>query len=224
VTSSQIRIGPSILSANFLKLGEELADAEAAGVDFIHFDVMDGQFVPNISFGLPVLEAIRKATSLPIDVHLMIVQPERYIAQFVEAGADTVTLHAEASLHLNRALHMIAEAGATPSVSINPATPLTAIEEVVSIADQILIMTVNPGFGGQSFIPTMLSKITRLRAMIDEKNPACRLEVDGGVKAENIARIVAAGADTFVVGSAVFRPGVSIQQAMTDLRTAVPGP
>jgi ribulose-phosphate 3-epimerase len=216
-----VRLGPSILTADLLKLGEQIAEAEAAGVDFIHLDVMDGRFVPNISFGLPVLESLRTATKLPIDVHLMIVEPERYATRFVEAGADFVTVHVEACRHLHGTLQAIAAAGATPSVTLNPATPLVSLEEVLPIVGQVLVMSVNPGYGGQTFIPSTLNKIARLRAMIDDRNPTCRLEVDGGVKAGNIGRVVEAGADTIVAGSAIFGPDASVADSVAALRAAI---
>jgi len=221
VGSRTVRLGPSILTADFLSLGDQIAEAEAAGVDFIHLDVMDGCFVPNITFGLPIVEAVRRATKLPLDVHLMIVEPERYAPAFAEAGADSVTIHVEACRHLHGALQAISGAGATASVTLNPATPLVAIEEVVPIVGQILVMSVNPGFGGQSFIPTTLDKIARLRVMLDERNPTCRLEVDGGVKASNIREIVDAGADTIVAGSAIFSPDASVANSVAVLRSAI---
>lgn len=214
-------IGPSIMTADWLKLGEQIATVEAAGVDFIHLDVMDGRFVPNISFGFPVLEAVRPATRLPIDVHLMIAQPERYVERFVEAGADVVTIHVEACTHLHGTLQTIAACGATPGVTLNPGTPLAAIEEVVPIVGQVLIMSVNPGFGGQTFIPGALNRIRRVRAMIEQRNPSCRLEVDGGIKDSNIRRVVEAGADTFVVGSAIFAPDTDVAAAVAGLRSAI---
>jgi ribulose-phosphate 3-epimerase len=215
-------IGPSILTANLLRLGDQIAEAESAGVDYIHLDVMDGVFVPNISFGLPVCEALRQATRLPIDVHLMIADPDPYVTRFVEAGADVVTVHPETTVHLHRTLAAIAEAGATPGVALNPMTPLSAIEEAIPFIGQALIMSVNPGFGGQTLIPAMLDKVRRLRSMLDERNPSCRLQIDGGVKASNIRRVVEAGCDTVVVGSAIYgeRP---VADAVADLRRAISG-
>ena len=217
---TNILIGPSILSADFARLGEQVQDVERAGADFIHFDVMDGVFVPNISIGLPVLEAVRSVTTLPIDAHLMIVQPERWVERFAALGANVITVHVENNPNLYRTLRAIDEAGATPSVTLNPGTSLTTLEPVVPIVRQVLIMSVNPGFGGQTFIPASLDRIRRVRQMINELNPTCRLEVDGGVKASNARRIVDAGADTLVAGSAVYAPGIEIVAALSALRTA----
>ena len=217
---TNILIGPSILSADFARLGEQVQDVERAGADFIHFDVMDGVFVPNISIGLPVLEAVRSVTTLPIDAHLMIVQPERWVERFAALGANVITVHVENNPNLYRTLRAIDEAGATPSVTLNPGTSLTTLEPVIPIVRQVLIMSVNPGFGGQSFIPASLDRIRRVRKMINELNPTCRLEVDGGVKASNARRIVDAGADTLVAGSAVYAPGIEIVAALSALRTA----
>ena len=217
---TNILIGPSILSADFARLGEQVQDVERAGADFIHFDVMDGVFVPNISIGLPVLEAVRSVTTLPIDAHLMIVQPERWVERFAALGANVITVHVENNPNLYRTLRAIDEAGATPSVTLNPGTSLTTLEPVIPIVRQVLIMSVNPGFGGQSFIPASLDRIRRVRHMINELNPTCRLEVDGGVKASNARRIVDAGADTLVAGSAVYAPGIEIVDALSALRTA----
>ena len=221
MTERRIRFGPSILSADFLRLGEQIAEAEAAGADFVHVDVMDGRFVPNITVGLPVIEAIRAATKLPVDVHLMIVEPERWVERFAHAGADLISVHVETDPHLHRTLRAIAEAGAQPSVTLNPATPLVLLDEVLPIVRQVLVMSVNPGFGGQSFIPASLDKIRRLRALLDERNPTCLLEVDGGIKAANVRRIVDAGADTIVAGSAIFTPDRSVADALAALRAAV---
>lgn len=216
-----IRIGPSILAADFLRLGQQLADAEAAGADFIHVDVMDGQYVPNISIGLPILEATRRGTSLPIDVHLMMVDPGRWVAEFAAAGADVITVHVEADTHLYSTLRLIEEHGAAPSVTLNPATPLVMLEEVLPMVRQVLVMCVNPGFGGQSFIPGALDRIARVREMIDRRNPTCALEVDGGIKAGNVHRAVEAGADTIVAGSAIFNDEQSVAEAMDAMRRAV---
>lgn len=216
----RIRIGPSILAADFLRLGEQLAEVEAAGADFVHVDIMDGRFVPNLSVGLPVVAAVRRGTTLPVDVHLMIEEPDRWVDRFVAAGADYVTVHAEATSHLHRTLRAIADAGAVPGVSLNPATPVVIIDEVLPIVGQVLVMSVDPGFGGQAFIPTSLDKLRRLRAALDEQNPTCLLEVDGGIKPENIVQIVNAGADSIVAGSAVFTHDQGIAAAITELRQA----
>jgi ribulose-phosphate 3-epimerase len=221
LTARDLRLGPSLLAADLARCAEQIAALEAAGADFLHFDVMDGVFVPNISFGLPLLEAIRPVTNIPIDVHLMIVQPEKYVDAFAKAGASSITVHVEATDHLNRVVHQIAETGAMPGVTLNPGTSLSTVEEVIGIAGQVLVMSVNPGFGGQSFIPSSLNKIARLRAMIDERNPACRLEVDGGIKADNIGKIVRAGADTFVAGSAIFQPERSLADSIAQFRAAM---
>jgi ribulose-phosphate 3-epimerase len=221
VPDRQIRLGPSILSADFLRLGEQIAEAEAAGADFVHVDVMDGRFVPNISVGLPIVEAVRRATRLPVDVHLMIVEPDRWVERFVQAGADRVSVHVEADRHLHRTLRAIEAAGAEPSVTLNPATPLAALDEVLPLVRQVLVMSVNPGFGGQTFIPAALDKIRRLRAALDERNPTCLLEVDGGIKAGNLRRVVDAGADTIVAGSAIFSPDHPVSTAMAALRAAL---
>jgi ribulose-phosphate 3-epimerase len=218
---NHVLIGPSILSADFRRLGEQIAEVEAAGADFIHFDVMDGVFVPNISIGFPIVEAVEAATNLPIDVHLMIVEPGRWVERFAAAGADTITVHAEADPNLYRTLRTIEEAGAMPSVTINPGTPVVMLEPVLPIVRQVLIMSVNPGFGGQTFIPAALSRIRQVREMLDTVNPTCRLEVDGGIKASNAAAVVAAGADTLVVGSAVYAPDIEIALAMRALRDEI---
>lgn len=221
MTSRSILIGPSILSADFRRLGEQIAEAESAGADFIHVDVMDGVFVPNLSVGFPIVEAARASTKLPIDVHLMIVEPGRWIERFAEAGADSITVHVEVDPNLYRTLRAIEEAGAEPSVTLNPATPLVMVEPVIPIVRQVLVMSVNPGFGGQTFIPASLARIRQLRTMLDTLNPTCRLEVDGGIKASNARQVVAAGADTLVVGSAVYAPDTGVAEALSKLRTEV---
>ena len=216
-----IWIGPSVLSANFLALGNDLREIEAAGADYVHFDVMDGRLVPNISIGLPVLEATRAGTTLPIDVHLMIVEPERWIRSFRNAGADRLTVHAEASPHLHRLVQEIVAEGAVPGIALNPATPLTAVEELIPYLGQVLLMTVNPGFGGQSFIPTMPDRIARLRVMIDRLNPDCRLQVDGGINRDTIASVVEAGAESIVAGTAVINQNGSIADNLAALRDRI---
>jgi ribulose-phosphate 3-epimerase len=200
-------IAPSILSADFTRLGEEIRAVEAGGAKILHVDVMDGQFVPNITIGLPVVKSIRKSTDLTIDCHLMIEEPGRYAVQFVEAGADMVSIHVEADVHLQRTLVAIREAGGKAGIAINPATPLSALEEALPYADFVLLMSVNPGFGGQGFIPTSVDKLERLRRMIDDRGLDVKIEIDGGIDANNIARIVEAGAEMIVAGSAVFGGG-----------------
>ena len=197
-------IAPSILSADFTRLGEEVQAVEAAGADWIHADVMDGHFVPNITFGPLVVAAVRKITRLPIDVHLMIESPDRYIQAFAEAGADWISVQVETCPHLNRAVQQIKEAGAKAGVVLNPSTPLSALDWVLDYTDYVLIMSVNPGFGGQAFIGNSLDKIRRLRRMIGDRGLPTRIEVDGGIKENNIAEVAAAGADVFVAGSAIF--------------------
>jgi len=197
-------IAPSILSADFNRLGEEVHAVEADGADWIHADVMDGHFVPNITFGPLVVAAVRKITRLPIDVHLMIESPDRYIQAFAEAGADWISVQVETCPHLNRAVQQIKEAGAKAGVVLNPSTPLSALDWVLEYADYVLIMSVNPGFGGQAFIGNSLEKIRRLRRMIDERGVSTLIEVDGGIKENNIGEVSEAGADVFVAGSAIF--------------------
>jgi ribulose-phosphate 3-epimerase len=203
-TKSMIEIAPSILSADFSRLGEEIKAVEDGGATVIHVDVMDGKFVPNITIGLPVVKSLRKATGLKIDAHLMIEEPGRYAAQFAEAGADMVSVHVEADVHLQRTLTSIREAGAKAGIAINPATSLSALEEGLPYADFVLLMSVNPGFGGQKFIPTMMDKLRRLKDMIFQKGLPVRIEIDGGVDEHNIGDIAAAGAEIIVAGSAVY--------------------
>ncbi|GFE62321.1 ribulose-phosphate 3-epimerase [Geobacter sp. AOG2] len=198
------KIAPSILSADFSRLGDEIRAVEAAGADYIHIDVMDGHFVPNITIGPLIVEAARRVTSLPLDVHLMIENPDHYIPDFAAAGADIIVVHAEAVHHLHRTVQLIRSLGKKAGVSLNPATPLNVLEYVIADLDLVLLMTVNPGFGGQSFIEACLPKIQALRGMLDRRGGEAELEVDGGVKTSNIARIAHAGADVFVAGSAVF--------------------
>ena len=200
-------IAPSILSADFTRLGDEIKAVRAGGASVLHVDVMDGQFVPNITIGLPVVKSIRKVTDMTIDTHLMIEEPGQYAAKFAEAGADMVSVHVEADRHLHRTLCSIRDAGAEAGVAINPATPLVSLEEVLPYADFILLMSVNPGFGGQSFIPTSVPKLKRLRQMIDQRELPTRIEIDGGIDADNIGMIVESGAEIIVAGSAVFGGG-----------------
>ncbi|NPU86042.1 MAG: ribulose-phosphate 3-epimerase [Syntrophaceae bacterium] len=197
-------IAPSILSADFSRLGEEIAAVERAGADWIHIDVMDGRFVPNITIGPAVVGHLRKCTKLPFDVHLMIEEPERYVDAFAAAGSDFLTIHIEASRHLHRTVSQIREKGIRPGISINPATSLALLEEILPDVDLLLVMTVNPGFGGQKFIKNALSKIKKAREMIDRVAPGVILEVDGGITPENIGQVSAAGAGVFVAGAAVF--------------------
>lgn len=200
----KIKICPSILSADFAKLGEEIAAIEKAGADMVHVDVMDGHFVPNLTIGPVVIKSLRKVTKLPFDVHLMIEQPEKYIEDYRAAGADIITVHTEAVTHLDRCLHQIKATGAKVGVSIVPSTSEKVLEYVLPLCDLVLVMSVNPGFGGQKFIDSSLQKIKNLRQMIDKTGKDIMLQVDGGVNAETIAKVLEAGADTIVAGSAVF--------------------
>ena len=200
------KIAPSILSADFARLGDEIKAIEAGGADYVHIDVMDGQFVPNITIGPLIVEAARRVTTLPLDVHLMIVDPDRYIPDFAKAGSDIIVVHAEATNHLHRTVQLIKSLGKKAGVSLNPATPLNVLDHVLEDLDLVLLMTVNPGFGGQSFIEACIPKIQTLRATMARRGIEAELEVDGGVKTDNIARIAHAGADVFVAGSAVFSP------------------
>lgn len=219
VNGRTIEIAPSILSADFARLGEEIAAVEKAGAGVLHVDVMDGHFVPNITVGLPVVKALAPITHLPIDAHLMISQPGLYAEQFVKAGARMVSVHVEADAHLHRTIMSIKSAGAQAGAVINPATPVDALQEILEFVDYVLIMSVNPGFGGQKFISTALDKVRRLRQMIDQRGLPVRIEIDGGVDLDNIQRVVEAGAEIIVAGSAIFGtndPGKAVQ----DLREA----
>ncbi len=199
-----VKIAPSILSANFLKLGEEIKAAEAAGADMLHIDIMDGHFVPNITIGPSIVKSIRKITSLPLDVHLMIEEPDKYLRDFIKAGADYLTVHYEASVHLHRTVQRIKESGVKAGVSLNPATPIWSLEHILPDTDLVLLMSVNPGFGGQDFIPQIIDKIKTFKNLLREKGFQILIEVDGGVKLENAADIISAGADILVMGSAFF--------------------
>lgn len=199
-----IKLAPSILSADFSKLGDELKEIDVAGADYIHIDVMDGIFVPSISFGLPVISSIRKVTDKPFDVHLMIEEPVRYIKEFSKAGADIITVHCEACKHLNRTVQTIKEEGLKAGVVLNPSTPLSELEYILEYVDMVLLMSVNPGFGGQKYIDNVTGKIKSLRKMVDERNLNVEIEVDGGIILSNAKEVIEAGADVLVAGSAVF--------------------
>lgn len=212
------KLSPSILSADFAQLGKIIAATEAAGADYIHVDVMDGRFVPTLTVGPLIVEAIRKHTSLPLDVHLMIVEPEKLVPDFISAGANKITIHQEAVTHLHSLVNRIKELGASPGVSLNPSTPATTLEEVLPDIDLVLAMTVNPGYGGQAFIPRVLPKIKKLRQMIDLAGLATELEVDGGIKADNVGTVIEAGANVIVAGSAVYNDKTTITEAITAIK------
>jgi len=199
-----VRIAPSILAADFARLGDEIAMCEAGGADWIHIDVMDGRFVPNLTYGTKVIETVRRLTSLPLDVHLMVVEPETFFDDFAAAGASGMTIHAEAAPHLHRQLNRIRELGCRAGVALNPATPLASVCEIIPEMDLLLVMSVNPGFGGQEFIPYSVDKVRRARLMLDEADSTAALEVDGGIGRETIREMWSAGADTFVAGNAIF--------------------
>lgn len=215
-----MKISPSILSADFTRLGEQIREAEAAGADYIHVDVMDGHFVPNITMGPFIVRAIRPVTALPLDVHLMISSPELYVEEFARSGADIITVQQEACTHLHRVVEQIKAARKRAGVAINPATPLVMLEEILPFIDLVLVMTVNPGFSGQSFIETMPAKIAAMRSMIDSSNVKVELEVDGGIHPQTARRVIDAGADVLVAGSAVFLDPDGIQSAIAKLRSA----
>jgi ribulose-phosphate 3-epimerase len=212
-----VEIAPSILSADFRRLGEQIAEVEQAGASYIHVDVMDGHFTPNLTVGPFIVEWVRKATKLPIDAHLMIENPDNFIGAFARAGANMISVHPEATYHLDRTLNHIRQAGCQAGVVLNPATPLAMIEEVVADVDYVLLMSVNPGFGGQKFIPSSLDKLRRLRNLIRMKSSPARIEIDGGVGPNNVAEVVAAGAEILVAGSAVFsaeNPAEALKELM----------
>jgi len=220
VTDS-VKLAPSILAADFARLGDQVAEAERAGADRIHVDVMDGHFVPNISMGTPIIRSLRKATRLPLEAHLMISNPDFFVDEFARAGADSFLVHWEGNNDLSRTVQLIKALGKRVGVAINPATPAEVLEEIMQDLDQVLVMTVNPGFGHQHFLPTTVPKIGRARAMIDRIKPECGLEVDGGVDATTAPLAVAAGADVLVAGSAIFNDSESVTAAMDRLRTAI---
>ncbi|MBP8974016.1 MAG: ribulose-phosphate 3-epimerase [Anaerolineae bacterium] len=215
-----VRIAPSILAADFTRLGEQIAEAQAGGADSIHVDIMDGRFVPNITMGPLVVAAARRATSLPLDVHLMIVEPERHIPAFVEAGADIISVHVETCPHLHRVVQQIRELGAKPAVVLNPHTPAVLAEEILPEVDMVLVMTVNPGFGGQQFIPLTLRKIRQVRAMITELGRPLDVQVDGGIDRQTAPLVVAHGANVLVAGTSIFGAAEGIRGAIAGLRAA----
>jgi ribulose-phosphate 3-epimerase len=222
IDNRAILLAPSVLSADFARLGEQAHAAEDAGADWLQIDVMDGVFVPNISVGLPIIAALRRSVGLTIDCHLMITQPERYVADFVKAGAHNITVHAEATPHLHRTIQHIKELGATAGVALNPATPLVALEEILPYLDLVLIMSVNPGFGGQTYIPTTSDKLRRLRRLLAARGlDQIHVQVDGGVKADNVAEIVQAGATNIVAGSAIFNTRQPVAETISGFRAAL---
>lgn len=217
----RVKIAPSILSADFAHLGEQVAEVTRAGADYIHVDVMDGLFVPQITIGALVVASIRPWTKIPLDVHLMTDKPERQVAQFAAAGADIITVHIETCLHVHRVVQQIKEAGLKAGVALNPGTPLEAVREVLPSLDLLLVMSVNPGFGGQPFIETSLGKVARLRQELDEKGLTAELEVDGGINAEVAPRVVKAGARVLVAGAAVFNQEITIAEGLKQIRTSL---
>ena len=221
---SRVKIAPSILSADFARLGEQIREAEEGGADWIHVDVMDGHFVPNITIGPLVAAAAKRATSLPVDVHLMIERPERYLEAFAEAGADYLTVHVETSPHLHRTVQRIRELGVRPGVTLNPATPVESLTEILPFVDLVLVMSVNPGFGGQSYISTSTARIARIRRMLDERGlDDVELQVDGGVAPDTAAEVAGAGASVVVAGSAVYNARASVAENLRRLREAMDG-
>ncbi|MBM3119383.1 MAG: ribulose-phosphate 3-epimerase [Chloroflexi bacterium] len=219
--SRRIKIAPSILSADFSRLGEEIAEVTKAGADYIHVDVMDGHFVPNITIGAPVVASLRSRTDLPLDVHLMIERPEAHISQFAEAGADIITVHVEACTHLHRMIEAIKSLGVKAGVALNPATPLSSLDEVLPMLDLVLVMTVNPGFGGQAFIESTMTKIARLREILDDRQVRAEMEVDGGINAKIASKVVEAGAEVLVAGAAIFNSKQGAGEALKEMKKAL---
>jgi ribulose-phosphate 3-epimerase len=217
----RIKLAPSILSADFSRLGEQVVEVAKAGADYIHVDVMDGHFVPNITIGAPVVASLRSRTDLPLDVHLMIEQPEAHISQFAEAGASIITVHVEATTHLHRLVESIKDLGVRVGVSLNPATPLSSLDEVLPLLDLVLVMTVNPGFGGQTFIDSMMDKIVRLRRILDERRATAELEVDGGITALIAPKVAKAGAEVLVAGAAIFSSKLGATKALQEMKRAL---
>ncbi len=222
-TGSSVKLAPSVLSADFSRLGEQVAEVARAGADFIHVDIMDGHFVPNITMGPVVVEGIRAATNLPLNVHLMIENPDRFISDFIKAGADHIIVHSESSLHLHRLIHQVKDEGIQAGIAINPSTPLSAIEEVLTYVDIALVGTVNPGFAGQRLIPETLDKASRLDRLLKDRGYSAEIELDGGINAETVPDAVRAGATILVAGSAVFNKNESVEDAMRRLRDSIRG-
>jgi len=219
--SRRVKLAPSILSADFSRLGEQVVEVAKAGADYIHVDVMDGQFVPNITIGAPVVASLRSWTDLPLDVHLMIERPEAHVSQFADAGADIITVHVEAATHLHRLVEAIKGLGVKAGVSLNPATPLSSLDEVLPLLDLVLVMTVNPGFGGQAFIGSMMDKIARLRKILDDRQAKAELEVDGGINTRIAPKVAEAGADVLVAGAAIFGSKQGAGNALREMRKAL---
>ena len=219
--SRRVKLAPSILSADFSRLGEQVVEVAKAGADYIHVDVMDGQFVPNITIGAPVVASLRSWTDLPLDVHLMIERPEAHVSQFADAGADIITVHVEAATHLHRLVEAIKGLGVKAGVSLNPATPLSSLDEVLPLLDLVLVMTVNPGFGGQAFIGSMMDKIARLRKILDDRQAKAELEVDGGINTRIALNVAEAGADVLVAGAAIFGSKQGAGNALREMRKAL---